>query len=94
MFFGNVGACLILPPGTGVVLVVVFFTVAGRVSCVMYPVLAMLHFHGGTGVKLALQLTAPLLTENRASVVNIDIQQDGRADTGEIKTKGENSHSE
>jgi hypothetical protein len=36
-------------------------TVVGHVSCVTYPVFAMLHFHRGTGVKLALQLTAALL---------------------------------
>jgi hypothetical protein len=40
------------------VLVVVFFTVACRVA---YPVFSMLHLHVGTGVKSALQLTAPLL---------------------------------
>jgi hypothetical protein len=54
-------------PGTGVVLVVVFFTAAGRVT---YPVLALLHLQVGTGVKSALQLTAPLPKH----VMSLDIQ--------------------
>jgi hypothetical protein len=42
---GDVGACLVLRPGIGVVLVVVFFIVVGCVSSVPYPVFVMLHFH-------------------------------------------------
>jgi hypothetical protein len=52
------------PPGTGVVLVVVFFTVAGLV---MYPVFAMLHLHVCTAVKSALQL---LQTESESREKN------------------------
>jgi hypothetical protein len=55
------------PPGTGVVLVLVFFTAAGRVT---YPVLALLHLQVGTGVKSALQLTTPLPKH----VMSLDMQ--------------------
>jgi hypothetical protein len=56
--FGKCRSLSRFPSGTAVVLVVVFFTVAGRVT---YPVFAMLHLHVGTGVKSVLQLTVPLL---------------------------------
>jgi hypothetical protein len=42
----------VLPAGIGVVLV--FYTVVGRVSSVTYPVFVMLHFHRGTGFESAL----------------------------------------
>jgi hypothetical protein len=42
---GDVGACLVLHPDIGVVLVVVFFNVVGHVSRVPYPVFVMLYFH-------------------------------------------------